>query len=122
MEPDIIHERADEEYPASSRLEKVLRVERIRNLRISDPASLVPHDDPDSIGRQLKDDSHALFGILLVAVLDGIRHRFTDGQADPIQVVCAESRQSRDTVRDLLHQIENPDITPKSELDLAPFR
>ena len=116
-EPDIIHERANKEYPPSSRLEQVLG-----NVRLPNPLALISHDDTNPIGSKSERDPNPLVRILPVSVLDRVGYGFAHRQADPVEIICAKPRLSGDAVGDLLHQIEKCDITPKSELDLVPFR
>ena len=76
-----------------------------------EPGALVAHADAElgraRCRRRLEVDEHALAGVVLVPVLDGVDDRLADGDADPVNGVVVETDVAADVVADDLHEVEH---------------
>ena len=119
---DVVHEAAHEEDAAAARFQEVLRRQGIGHFVRLESLPLVHHPDDQlaGLGRRGEGelDGHQLFGMLAVAMLDGVDHRFPHGHADPVDAVFVHARHLSDVVADHLDEIQHVEIA----VDLDPYR
>src|ERR1700724_575979 len=87
---DVIHETLHVEDPPAVRLEQVFRRQRVLQVGGIEADPFVLDADDYAVALEGQIDLHFLGRILLVAVLDGVRHRLTDRDVDPVPIVLVQ--------------------------------
>ena len=126
LQHHLVHEGANDEDAATARLEHVLRRKRIRNALRVKARSLVANPDGDARGSGIAQrrelDVDMLLLVVAVAMLDGVDHRFANGDADPVQRVLIESGQPSEVIACHLHEVEHFVRAVKLQTDCFPLR
>src|SRR4051794_18624479 len=86
-EAHLVHEGLHVEDASPGRLELVLGRERIGQARGIEAVPLVADDHQEVALLPLEAYENALVGVLAVAMLDRVRHRFAKRDADPVAVL-----------------------------------
>ena len=81
------------------------------DVRGIEPRALVTHADGDAsrsgVAQRRELDVHVLALVVAVAMLDGVDHRLTNRDADPVQGVVIESSQPSEVIACHLHEVEH---------------
>src|SRR5207247_2139376 len=98
-------------------LHQILRIEWIADLVRIESFPLVRDPDLQVEALQLEGGVHLLPHVELVAVLDGIRHGFADGHADPMRSVFIQPCVFAEMFRDHLNELDVLKSAADSDLD-----
>ena len=111
LEVDLVHEVSDEEDAAAARFEQVLGVQRIGQRFGIESRPLIADADEQArrrpARRGLEIDEDMLAGVVAVAVLDGVDHRFANRHADPVERVLVEAARAAQMIGDHLDEIQH---------------
>src|SRR3954465_996456 len=111
LELHVVHEAAHEEDAAAARLEDVFGIEGIRDGLGIEPFALVTDADDELCravgGHERELDGDQLAGMLTVAVLDRVDHRFAHGDTDPVHRVLVHGGELSHAIAEDLHEIQH---------------
>src|SRR5262245_3976007 len=111
-----IHERADQKQPSPGRTQQVLRIGRIRYRSRIEPLALVAHVRAHPPRGDRKRQVDASPRIERIAVFHGIDDRFANGDADVQRLLLRKAGGFRQSLRDLVGQVDEPYFAREGEL------
>lgn len=85
FEGNLVHHRSDDENTASSFLEQIILIERIRQLFRDESIPFIAHYELENVGVAVARDVYKFGGIALIAVEDAVVDNLRNGNHHPVE-------------------------------------